>query len=115
MKKYKNRQIVVDSRDPFLVGGKDALNIDYEKFFEETYPDAAEEIDVKVPGTKVDELEITVFVDSDHAHDQVTRRSITGLLFLVGRTLVYFMSKRQGEIATSTQGAGFYTMNTAVK
>ena len=94
LKKYKNRRIVVDSRDHIRVGGKDALNIDYEKLFEETYPDAAEEIDVKFPEPKVDELEITVFVDSDHAHNRVTRRSITGLLILVGQTPVYFMSKR---------------------
>ena len=50
LKKYKNRRIVVDSRYPICVGEKDALNIDYDKLFEETYPDAAEAIDVKVPG-----------------------------------------------------------------
>ena len=115
LKKYKNRRIVVDSRDPIRVGGKDALNIDYEKMFEETYPDAAEEIDIKCPETRVDELEITAFVDSDHAHDRMTRRSITGLLILVGRTPVYFMSKRQGAIATSTYGAEFCAMRTAVE
>ena len=63
--------------------------------FKGAYPDAAEEIDSKVPVAKIDELEITAFIDSDHAHDKMTRRSITGLLILVGRTPVYFMSKRQ--------------------
>ena len=76
LKKYKNRRIAVDSRDPILVGGKDALNIDYDmrSSFKETYPDAAEEIDLNVPEPKVYELEIILFVDSDHAHDRVTRR-----------------------------------------
>ena len=35
LKKYKNRRIFVDSRDTVCVGGKDALNIDYEKLYEE--------------------------------------------------------------------------------
>ena len=113
--KYKNRRIVIDSRDPICVGGKDGLNLDFLNMFEEAYPDAAEEIDAKVPQPRIDELEITVFVDSDLAHDRSTRRSITGLLILVGRTPVYFMSKRQGAIATSTYGAEFCAMRTAVE
>ena len=48
-------------------------------------------------------------------HDVVTRRSITGLLILVGRTPVFFMSKRQGAIETSTYGAEFCAMRTAVE
>lgn len=115
LKKYRNRRIVVDSRDPIIKGGKDAMNIDYTKEFKEFYPDASEEVDAKIPEPRVDELAITAFVDSDHAHDKVTRRSMTGLLILVGRTPVYFMSKRQGAIATSTYGAEFCAMRTAVE
>ena len=115
LKKHKNRRYVVDSRDPILIGGIDALNEDYTKNFEEFYPDAAEEIDERLPEPMIDELAITAFVDSDHAHDQVTRRSITGLLILVGRTPVFFMSKRQGAIETSTYGAEFCSMRTAVE
>lgn len=115
LKKYKNRRIVVDSRDPILVGGTDALDLDFTEIFKEFYPDAAEEIDEKLPKGHIDELEITAFVDSDHAHDKVTRRSITGLLILVGRTPVFFMSKRQGAIETSTYGAEFCAMKTAVE
>ena len=115
LKKYRNKRIVVDSRDSIRVGGKDALDKDYTDLLKDFYPDAAEEIDSKVPKPLIDELEITVFVDSDHAHDRVTRRSITGLLILVGRTPVYFMSKRQGAIETSTYGAEFCAMRTAVE
>ena len=96
LKKYKNQIIVIDSRDTSHVGGKDALNLDFTKMFEEVYPDSAEEIDVKFPEPKVDELEITAFVDSDHAHDRLTRILVTGLLILLGQTPVYFMSKHQG-------------------
>ena len=115
LKKNKNRRIVVDSRDPILVGGEDALAQDYTEIFKNTYPDAAEEVDADVPIPLIDELEIVTFVDSDHAHDKVTRRSITGILIVVGRTPVFFSSKRQGAIETSTYGAEFCAMRSAVE
>ena len=115
LKKYSNKRIIVDSRDPILIGGKDALKKDYREIFEEFYPEAAEEIDPNLPVPMIDELEITAFVDSDHAHDKITRRSITGLLVLIGRTPVFFLSKRQGAIETSTYGAEFCAMRTAVE
>ena len=115
LKKYSNRRIVVDSRDPILEGGKDALEKDYTKIFKDNYPDSTEEIDAKIPIPLIDELEITTFVDSDHAHDKVTRRSITGIIIIIGRTPVFFSSKRQGAIETSTYGAEFCAMRTAVE
>ena len=74
-----------------------------------------EEIDSKIPEPMIDELAITAFVDSDHAHDRVTMKSMTGLLILVGRTPVYFTCKHQGAIATSTYGAEFCAMRTTVE
>ena len=61
------------------------------------------------------EIQITAFVDSDHAHDLIIRRSITGIFLLVGRTPVFILSKRQGAIETSTYGAKFCVMRTAVE
>ena len=72
LNKNKNRRIVVDSRDPIITGGKDSLEKDFTGIFREAYPDAAEEIDIKIPVPLIDELEV-MFVDSDHAHDQVSR------------------------------------------
>ena len=115
LKKNKNRRIVVDSRDPIYVGGADAMNLDFTQIFHAQYPDATEEIDTNLPPPLVEEIEITAFVDSDHAHDLVTRRSITGILILVGRTPVFILSKRQGAIETSTYGAEFCAMRTAVE
>jgi len=114
LKKYKNRRIVINSDDPIVIGGKDVLKLNFQDLLQSQYPDATEEID-KVPKPLVAEMDITAFVDSDHAHDKVTRRSITGLLILVGSTPVYFSSKRQGAIATSTYGAEFCAMKTAVE
>ena len=106
---------MIDSKYPIRVGGKDALNFYFSKQFEDQYPDAAEDIDTKVPDPLIYELEITAFVDSDHAHDKLTRRLNTGLLVLVGRTPLYFMIKRQRDIATIAYGAEFFSVRTTLE
>ena len=60
----------------------------------EDYPEAMEEIDEYPPPPLIDELAITVFMDSDHAHNKVTHRPITGLIMLVSRTHMFHYSKR---------------------
>ena len=107
----------MDSRDPIVDknGAEGSMDIDLTEKLSECYPDAKEEIDEKLPEPLLDELAITAYVDSDHAHDKATRRSITGLVIFVGRTPVLYMSKRQGAIETSTYGAEFIAMKTAVE
>ena len=89
LKKCKNRRFIIDSRDLILIRGKDTLSLDFKVFLCEKYPDAVEDIDSKIPILMIDELEITAFVDSDHTHEKVTRKSINGLFILVSITLVY--------------------------
>ena len=106
---------MVDSANPIFKGDEELLDYDFTEEFKEQYPDAHEEIDAKLPKALVDEMCVTVFVDSDHAHDKVTRRSITGIIMFVGRTPVMFSSKRQGAIETSTYGAEFCAMKTCME
>jgi hypothetical protein len=49
----------------------------------EFYPDASEEIPKDLPPEKGPRVRMTVDGDADHAHDLVTRRSITGILVMV--------------------------------
>ncbi len=74
-----------------------------------------EDIDPKFPEGRVPELDIMMFCDSDHAHDKVTGRSITGLLGFVGSTPVLWRSKRQSCVHTSTFGAEFTALKAAVE
>lgn len=60
-------------------------------------------------------MRITVFVDSDHAHDQKTCRSITGLLGFIGCTPIMARAKRQTSVETSTYGAEFSAARSAVE
>ena len=115
LKKRPNRRIVVDSRDPILRGGEDSLSVDFTKELGKQYPDAKEDIDVNLPKSLIGEIAITLFVDSDHAHDKVTRRSVSGILVFAGRTPIVPISKRQGAIETSTYGAEFCAMKMAVE
>ena len=48
---------------------------------------------------------MTVYVDADHAHGLVARRSITGILLMLNNTPVRWVSKRQKTVETSTYGS----------
>jgi hypothetical protein len=115
LKKRPNRRICVDSRDPMLLGFEKELEQDFRSSLSGDYPDSSEEIDTELPVPLIDEISITGFVDSDHAHDKITRRSVTGMIIMLGRTPVFYSSKRQGAIETSTYGAEFCAMRTAVE
>jgi len=117
LKKRPNRRYIVDSRDPKIVenGAEGLVDKDLSIALRDHYPDSEELLDPATPTPLFDEISITAFVDSDHAHDKLTRRSITGLIIFVGRTPVFYQSKRQGAIETSTYGAEFLAMKTAVE
>ena len=83
--------------------------------FLKDYPDAKEELDPGFPPSFGPILETSILVDSDHAHDKKTHRSITGLLAFVGSTPVIWLSKRQGSIASSTYAAEFSGLCTATE
>ena len=115
LKRRINRRFITDSRDPLYFGNVDCMDEDLSEELQKAYPEASEEVDSNVPDPRVDEMKISVFVDSDHAHDKVTRRSMTGMIIFVGRTPVFYLSKRQGAIETSTYGAEFCAMKQATE
>ena len=65
LKKCPNRRYVVDSRDPILRGGEEELGKDFTQGLISVYQDAAEELDANLPTPLVEEISITVFVDSE--------------------------------------------------
>ena len=115
LKKRPNRRYVVDSMDPILREGEEALGKDFTQELGAIYPDAYKELDPNLPTSLVEEISITVLVDSDHGNDQVTRRSITGLIAFLDRTPAFYLSKGQGAIKTSTYSAEFCAMKTGVE
>lgn len=69
------------------------------------YPDCEEELPPDMPKPKGKKVRVTAYVDADHAHDQVTRRSVTGILVFLNNTPIRWYSKRQSTVETSTYGS----------
>jgi hypothetical protein len=54
----------------------------------EFYPAVRQEITKDLPPEKGSRDRMTAYVDADHAHDLVTRRSITGILVMLNDTAI---------------------------
>ena len=61
------------------------------------------------------EVDIRMFVDSDHAGDKLTRRSRTGFLIYINTALIQWLSKKQSTVETSVFGAEFVAMKLGVE
>ena len=93
--------IIIDTKERQVQGVENV-----EVNWNEQYPGATEELPNDIPTPKKGkEVKITVYVDADHAHDLVTRRSVTGILLFINHTPVKWYSKRQNTVETSTYGA----------
>ena len=84
MRTFPNGEILINPT-PFM---HPALN-KVESTWTEFYPDAEEELpkDRPVPLKRL-KAQVTIYVHADHAHDTVTRRSVTGILVFVNHILL---------------------------
>ena len=64
----------------------------------EFYRDAKEAIPMNTSAPQVKEVDICIFVDSDHAGDKVSDRSRSGFLIYVNITLVQWFSNKQSTV-----------------
>ena len=101
LKKFPKGKIVVDS------GYQDnsAFKINEYQNWKEFYPDAEEELPDDMPTPFGKAVHITIYVDTDHAHDTVTRCSVSAILIFVNNTPIWWHSKWQKTVKTSTYGA----------
>lgn len=82
--------------------------------FLEDYAYAKEDVDTNLPTPYGEPLRVVILVDSDHAHDRFTGRSLTGIIVFVSSTPVAWSTKRQGTVATSTYQAEFAALKQAI-
>jgi hypothetical protein len=110
LKKYPHGQILVDPSFP-----------DHTKFqatdqdWTELYPEAEEELPPDMPTPKGKGSRTTCYVDADHAHDLVTRRSVTGVLLFFNNMPVKWISKRQKTVETSSYGSELVAARVAIE
>jgi hypothetical protein len=99
LKKYPHRCLHINS-NAFTVKGEE-LDFNLIDFMEQ-YNYATEEIDPKFPKPIGQELDVSIFFDSDHGHDKITGHSISSIIVMVGSTPIIWKSKWQGAVQTST-------------
>ena len=107
LKCHHNAELVFDPSDP---------NIDMNDFEEQdwsatVYATASkEELPPNMPEPRGQSMRMTCYVDSDHAGDTVTRRSRTGFIVFLQSAPIYWLSKKQTSIETSSFGSEFVAM-----
>ena len=74
------------------------------------YGDVKEAIPENAPEPRGKEVDLCLYCDSDHAGDQIRRRSRTGYLVFMNMAPVVWYSKKQATIETSVFGAEFVAL-----
>jgi len=107
---YKGKLLIDVGEPPILK----KIKITKGQNWSEMYPDTVEDIPHNMPPPKGRSVKITAFVDADHARDKLTRRSVTGIVVLLNNTPIYWSSKRQTTVETSTYGSKLIASRVAV-
>lgn len=100
LRNYPQGELLINPK-PFDHGKSKGIDDTWKEY----YPDATEELPPDQPEPLPRKAQITIYVDADHAHDTVTRRSVTGIMIFVNQTLVKYVSKRQKTVETSSYGS----------
>lgn len=101
LKKFNKGQLTVDPRLP----DHSILDHSTADSWNEYYPDAEEELPHNMPVPRGKKATISIWVDADHAHDAVTRRSVTGIVVMINGMIIKTVSRRQKTVETSTYGS----------
>ena len=83
--------------------------------FKELYRDAEEQLPNNMPPPLGPPVRMTAFVDASHAANRVTRKLHTGFIIFVNRAPVYWYSKRQSTVETSTFSSEFIALKTCME
>ena len=94
--------------------------IDYAKFnvhanWHAFYGDAEEDLPTNAPKPLGKEVELHMFVDSDHAVDKATCRSRTGYMIFINMSMIDWHTKKQATVEGAVFGAEFVAMKQGVE
>ena len=89
----------LDLPEPLDPAENSSKNIKAMKRF---YPVAEEAIPDNAPAPQGKSIQINVFVDTDHARNKLTRQSLTSFIIFMSMVPIYWYSKRQNSVETST-------------
>ena len=106
LKKCHNTEMVFDPSDMDI----ELQNFEEQDWSASEFGNVSEQLPENAPDPRGQGFTITAYVDSDHAGDLLTRRSRTGFLVYLNSSPVYWYSKKQNSIETSSFGSEFTAM-----
>ena len=106
LKKYHNAEMVFDPSLPD-VNMNDFVRNDWTASEQMKY---VEELPRNMLTPRGIGFRMIVYVDADHAGDTITRRSRTGFIVFLNNSPIYWCSKKQNSVETSSFGSEFMAM-----
>ena len=106
LKSHHNARLVFDPSYP-EVNDEDFPKKNWSMIYGESLK---EDIPPNAPEPLGMEFVIRAYVDADHAGDKITRRSRTGLVVFLNSSPIYWLSKKQASVETSSFGSEFVAM-----
>jgi hypothetical protein len=107
---HHNTRVVLDSTYPSIDMGT-FIKTDWKSM----YGDVKEMIPSESPVRRGKEVDLRLFVDSDHAGEKFTRRSRTGCVIYLNMVPIVWFSKRQLTVESSVFGAKFFAMKNGIE
>ena len=83
--------------------------------WKEFYKGAEEPIPPNAPEPRGKDIDLTLYVDSDHAGDRLNRRSRTGFFIFLNNAPIVWLSKKQNLVYESVFGAEFCAMKHGIE
>ena len=110
MRAKHNAKMCFDPTDPEIDMGA-FKECDWKTF----YGDVKEAVPLNAPKAWGKEVGLRLYVDSDHAGEELTRRSRTGFFIFINTALVIWFSKRHPTTKTSVFGEEFVAMKNGME
>jgi hypothetical protein len=108
LKKYHNTEMVFDPSDPVI--DESAFELKDWTSSEFGHIQGKEELPSNMPEPRGLGFTMRAKVDADHAGDTVTRRSRTGFIIYLNCAPIYWSSKKQTSVESSSFGSEFVAM-----
>ena len=110
LKQKPKLTIAFDSRHPYINEDR-FIKCDWQ----DTYPGTREDIPVELPPPLGNDVTTTCFVHASRGSNLINRRSHTGILLFLNRTLIHWQSKSQRTVESSTFGSEFIALKMAAE
>jgi hypothetical protein len=111
LKRKHNSRLVFNPSNPELDLSALNLNVAWSEF----YGDVQEVIPSNAPPPRGKPVVLQLYVDADHAGDQVTRRSRSGCFQMVNNATIAWFSEKQSSVERSTFGSEFVALSVALE